>query len=100
MKTLVGAKSRTEGAARFDWTPTERDSHNPLHWMPVPMPGLSVPQLQAFMQEVDKRPYSPPLWVQIPQAAMRAGQPPTKDERDPKNPTHWMPVPPPVVVID
>jgi hypothetical protein len=67
--------------------------------MPVPMPGLSVPQLQAFMQEVDKQPYTAPLWVQIPQAAFKAGQPPTREDRDPKNPMHWMPVPLPVTVL-
>ena len=69
-------------------------------WMPVPVPGLSVAQLESIMQEVDRTPYMPPSWLTKPGRGLTPAVPSTevgRPERNPNNPLDWMPVPPPVI---
>jgi len=77
----------------------DRDPNNPLHWMPVPFPGLSVAQLQRIMQEVDRRHYTPRRWLQtLPPSGIGSLNAEVDGmERDANNPLNWMPVPPPVI---
>ena len=78
---------------------TDRNPANLTHWMPVPPPGLTVSQLEVLMREVDRRPYTPPLWLQMrPPTPKPLSQPATSAlDRDPRDPLHWMPVPLPVI---
>ena len=74
------------------------DPANPLHWMPVPFPGLSIQQLVAQMERIDSKAYTAPQWLAmrrssaVPAFLESSGIDP---DRDPNNPLDWMPVPPP-----
>jgi len=99
MKTLILPASKPSRAARLDTAHMDRDPNNPLHWMPVPFPGLSVAQLQRIMQEVDRRHYTPRRWLQtLPPSGIGSLNAEVDGmERDANNPLNWMPVPPPVI---
>jgi hypothetical protein len=97
MKAFTTPKLAT--VVLFSLDNTDRDPADPTHWMPVPFPGLSLAQLEALTCEADRRPYTPRVWLQLRQRAPASDTLPTKPDfdRDPRNPLHWMPVPPPVI---
>lgn len=80
----------------------DRDPANPWHWMPVAFPGLTIPQLEKLMQEVDRKPYTPPAWLtrRCPVSDLACQKPETDGlDRDPNDPRQWIPVPPPNMLM-
>jgi hypothetical protein len=101
MNACLLANRRPSTTAPFGSAQPERDAHNPLHWMPVPYPGLSAPRHHRFMVEVDRRPYTAPCWLGILRrpSRMEGLHSAVGDrEREPNNPLHWMPVLPPALL--
>lgn len=96
MNTLTISRFQKRAAHR-NVEEADRSPANPLHWMPVPFPGLTVFQLTALAQRLDGCPYRAPRWssMRYPDFSPAGFESPELD-RDPVNPLHWIPVPLPV----